>query len=286
LWLLVEEGYAILSALTGANPALVLVALLAAFANLALAALSWRCLLPMGSAELSPSIAARIFFLSQLGKYLPGGIWNFVAAGELGREAGMARTAIIGSFVVAVMIGAGTGLALALLLVPQARENLLFSSPITIGLLVAALLILLGLPLLRGRLVAQLAIFSETSPLALAGSAMLALAAWMFAGLMVATLNVALGGPFDSEFLLLATGAYAFGWIAGFVVVVAPAGLAVREGALIAILATEMSLAEAGAIALLARAVVTLADVLAACAASLIPRNSTAPEAHEYRDRA
>jgi hypothetical protein len=46
--------------------------------------LGWRILVPVGGLT-----AARIFFLGQLGKYLPGRVWGVVTHVDLGRRAGV-----------------------------------------------------------------------------------------------------------------------------------------------------------------------------------------------------
>ncbi|HWV79472.1 MAG TPA: hypothetical protein VN027_19335, partial [Isoptericola sp.] len=52
---------------------------------------SWRVVLADLGAPTSLRVALRVFGLSQLGKYVPGGVWNVVAAAELGVDHGIAR---------------------------------------------------------------------------------------------------------------------------------------------------------------------------------------------------
>lgn len=285
-WLLAAKGHDILAAIREAEPVLLGFALLAACVNLLLAALSWRCLVPAASGPLGPAISARIFFLSQLGKYLPGGVWNFVAATELGRAAGFARAPILASFILALLVGAGSGLALALLAVPQALGDLAMPEWLPFALFVAAVAALFARPLLQRALAGRLAGIAPPAAPALVLSALLAIAGWLAAGLMVCALLVALGIEPDFSLLVTATGAYALAWIAGFAVVVAPAGIGAREAVLIAVLASRVDLAEASAAAILARAVVTAADLLAALATASIPCDRSVRAPAGARDRA
>jgi len=61
---------------------------------------------------------------------------------------------------------------------------------------------------------------------------------------------------------LLATGAYALAWSAGFLFVVAPAGAGVREGGIVLLLAPSFGAGPALGIALVARLLATVGDLL------------------------
>ncbi len=283
-WLVAREGEAIVAALARADLLHIGIAVIAACANLALAALSWRSVVPIGTGKFPAAAAARLFLLSQVGKYLPGGIWNFVAAADLAHTAGLPRAAIVGSFFLALIIGIGSGAALALLLIPQAAEQL----GLPTWWIGAALVVgVLGLAILHRfwpQLRARLPIVDRRSLLL---ATALATAGWICAGAMIWALALAFGGE-DAGHVspAFAIGAYAFAWVAGFVAFVAPAGLVVREGALIAGLASAMPLAEAGAVALVARVIVTLIDILGAVIAGVVTKR---PEAHTtggYPDQA
>jgi hypothetical protein len=84
---------------------------------------------------------------------------------------------------------------------------------------------------------------------------------WLAYGVQV----VALAAPFGLtgwEALPVATGAFAAAWTAGFVAVVAPAGVGVREAALVAALAPSIGPASAGAVAVVSRLLMTLGDLV------------------------
>lgn len=285
-WLLAARGHDILAALRGTDPVLLGFAFLAACANLLLAALSWRCLIAAGSELLGPAMSARIFFLSQLGKYLPGGVWSFVAATEMGRVAGLARAPVLASFVLALLVGAGSGLALAMAVVPQALMDSTLPGWFPFALLAAIIGALLARPMLQRAVAGRLTGLAPPTARALILSTLLAILGWLAAGLMVTALLVALGSKPDLSLLVTATGAYAFAWIVGFAVVVAPAGIAVREAALIAVLASQVDLAEASVVALLARAVVTGADLVGGLAAASLPSAQAVQSPAAAPDRA
>ncbi len=56
------------------------------FGNIFAAMMAWRSLLADLDSTLPMPVAMRIFFLGQLGKYLPGSVWTVVAQADLGRD--------------------------------------------------------------------------------------------------------------------------------------------------------------------------------------------------------
>lgn len=62
------------------------VAVLAGMLGLAAQMLAWRSLLSGLGSPLPGAAAARVMFVGQLGKYLPGSVWAFVAQVELARD--------------------------------------------------------------------------------------------------------------------------------------------------------------------------------------------------------
>jgi uncharacterized membrane protein YbhN (UPF0104 family) len=98
----------------------------------------------------------------------------------------------------------------------------------------------------------------------LAALAALQAAGWVLAGLATAAALRAVGAPAPLALVVPAT---AVSWLAGYVTVIAPAGLGVREATLVAVLATEVPADRALAAALLVRVVWLLVDGVASLAA-------------------
>jgi hypothetical protein len=88
-------------------------------------------------------------------------------------------------------------------------------------------------------------------------------ASWVSYGTSVWVLAVAVGAP-AGESLPLCLGGVALAMTVGFLVVVAPSGIGVREAVIVASLSPVLDRPEALAVALLARLLFTLADLLAA----------------------
>ena len=63
--------------------------------------------------------SAEIFFIGQLGKYVPGAIWPVVVQMRLARSVGVTRTRIAVSFVITLILGVATGLLVGMLAVPS-----------------------------------------------------------------------------------------------------------------------------------------------------------------------
>jgi uncharacterized membrane protein YbhN (UPF0104 family) len=96
---------------------------------------------------------------------------------------------------------------------------------------------------------------------------------WICYGGQIWVLVIRVGAP-TGQALPLAIGAFAFAWCAGFLAVLAPAGAGVREVILVAILGPVVGSDPATAIALVSRAVTTVADlVVAGVAAAYLRRD-------------
>ena len=73
------------------RPLVLLGALALALAGVYQSFLTWRGALAVLGSRLPVRSAARLFFVTQLGKYLPGAVWPVVAQMRMGRELGVPR---------------------------------------------------------------------------------------------------------------------------------------------------------------------------------------------------
>jgi glycosyltransferase 2 family protein len=108
---------------------------------------------------------------------------------------------------------------------------------------------------------------------------------WVSFGVHIWLLARGLHAEHDHLFLL-STGAYALAWIVGFLVVVAPAGVGVREGVLLLVLGPVLGRPETLALALVSRMLMLAGDLLTSAVAVLVarrdPRTDLASEAGAY----
>ena len=102
-------------------------ALAAVLAGILATFLCWRAVLADLGGRLPVVAGARVFFLGQLGKYLPGSVWPVIAQMELGRDYDVperASGAAVGAFLLVVV---GTGLAVAAVTAPLLGPDALHS---------------------------------------------------------------------------------------------------------------------------------------------------------------
>lgn len=266
---LVAEREAVGDALARLHPGRLLLSALAVGAGLVAQMLSWRALFDGGAgAGLPTGAAARVYFVGQLGKYVPGGVWSIVAQAELGRKHGVTRAqsaavaigALAVNGVTAVVVGVaglagGSTEALttywwALLVLPAGVVAL---SPPVFNRLVA-----LGLRLAR-RTTAP----PRLTARGLARSAGWAVLMWVLFALHAWLIALDLGARTAGDAATVG-GAFALAWLVGVLVVFAPAGTGPREAVLVVALGSVMEPAEALVLAVVSRVMMIVADAAAA----------------------
>jgi glycosyltransferase 2 family protein len=202
------------------------------------------------------------FFAGQLGKYIPGSAWQYVgraglairlgvptrcAAVSLGLEAvcSLAAAALVAPFVLAE--GLGPSLAVALGVAALAAVAIaLLRSPW------GSRVVRRSLEWVAGRASVSLRALEQATPRYFAVWFVFGAAFWLTAR-----------GLFQvpaSEFLAY-TGAFALAWAAGFIVVIAPGGIGVREAVLVALLRGRLGEGEAIVLASASRIAFTLVDL-------------------------
>lgn len=241
----------------------------------------WRRLLAGYGYQVPAREASAVFFIGQLGKYIPGSVWSLGAQAQMARRYSVpARTTIAVGLVFLwanVVTAASVGLAAAAF---TERPNTLrwlagIGALSVLAAMTPPVLGGLGRRLAGVPLVLVLRSCTALTLLLLAvwacygvGTWLLAAGAWGGGAAAVST----------STALLVATGAFAVSYVVGVVLVIAPAGLGAREATLTLLLAPAIGLPAATATALLTRVVHTVADfAIAAVAALSARRRTTAP---------
>jgi uncharacterized membrane protein YbhN (UPF0104 family) len=265
----------IAGALGQLHPPVVVLAAVCVLLGTICALLAWRALLADLGSPLPVGAAGRVFFLAQLGKYLPGSVWPLLAQVELGREYHVParRSAVVGMMSVALSLAAG--------LVCAAVTLPLVSTEVTRHYGWALLLVPLLLAAVHPRLLNP--VLSRTfrlvrrqppEPLTLRGvgrSLGWSMMSWFWYALQVWLIIHDLGAT-GWRAVPLAVGAFAFAWCVGFLVVFAPAGAGVREAVLTLALAPALAAGPALVVALVSRALMTVADLVLAGLAVLAAR--------------
>ena len=252
----------------------------AALASLLASMAAWRETLAGLGHRLPARIAARVFFLGQLAKYVPGSIWSIVGQAELAKVHGVprARTATAGVVVLAISVtvalglggvavpallsadGGGTYAALVLLVVPLGAVL----HPAVLNRLVAVGLRVLRRPPLEAEL---------------QGGTILRVAAWSvltngLLGVQIWLLALDLGGG-GIDLAARSIGGFGLATALGLLFMPLPAGAGVREAVLVLLLAPEIGSGSALLVALVARLVLTLLDVGVAAGAAAASRGAT-----------
>lgn len=263
---LVADGRAVLDAASRISVLALLGSGLCVTLQLLVAAMAWRAVLADGGWRLDVRATVRVFLVGQLGKYLPGGVWNVVTQAELAADRGVPRLWTVSASAVSLGISVAVG---GILAVPAL---LALSLP---GVPVAAVAVVpLGLVAFHPRLLNPLLAFGARllrrpapRPLSTRGVAAAlgwTLLSWLLLAGHLLVLLVGIGAPLDATTLLVAGCGYALAWVVGFLVLFAPAGAGAREVTLVAVLLAVVPRPEALVVALASRLVLTVADVVAA----------------------
>jgi uncharacterized membrane protein YbhN (UPF0104 family) len=227
--------------------------------------LAWRALLADLGSPLPVLVAARVTFVSQLGKYVPGAIWSFAAHVELGHDYQVPRHRGAASVLMALAVAAGTGLLIATAILPLAAPGA--ASRYWPALAAVPLIAICLLPKVMHRLLNIALRVARQPPLerpvswrGLGIGLTWTIVAWVLLGLQIWFLLADVTGG-GLRIWLIGFGAYALACTLALLVVVAPNGIGAREVVLVAALAPILPSSAALAIALVARIVTTFSDL-------------------------
>lgn len=270
-------------ALADVPPWTVVGAVVAACLAITASAEQQRHLLMAWSSDLPRPLVYRVFYASQLGKYLPGTAWAYVAQMELARDRGIERK----SSAFAIVLGAFMTVATAFVVGAfslDVRE--LWGWPEWIGwAAVAASMLATVVLAVRPTFVESIARWllrrlrrqppvTEPSGVRLRWALVWSVAAWIAYGTHLWLLAIGAGVDPVAGFPL-AIGGFAAAWVVGFLVVFVPAGIGVREAVLVGVLVSAgMDTPSALAVSLVSRFVIIVAEVLLAVPSMLTLRGA------------
>ena len=216
-----------------------------------------------------------IYFVSQAAKYLPGGIWAFpgrvLAYQAIGVEISASLVSMVREvgvlFIGAAFVGL-TGLFGGLLVNDWVRSLVITGIVVCIVSVVLVQLPVFWHFLGRFRFIKNTGIPKAEAKTArfsfrwLPVSLFISLVFWVLTGIAFREMAVGISGKVAGMNWFQAVSIFALAWCAGFVVVIAPAGLGVREAVLSALLSSYMPLSDALSIALIARLWWTMGEAL------------------------
>jgi uncharacterized membrane protein YbhN (UPF0104 family) len=216
---------------------------------------------------------ARIWFLANLARYVPGNVWSFVGAVELARREGVARSRTLAVMALTQVLSVGVALlaGLPVLLAERAR----LGRPALLGA-VAVVVVAAGAAVFRRQLLglarrrlpgldpgALVPAPGTVALLTVGYAAYWAVTGLAFAALVASAYRLAPGD------VPLVVAAYAAAYAVGFLSLLTPAGLGVREGVLVVALAPVLPAGPALVVALVSRVWTMLAELAGAAAAQL-----------------
>lgn len=241
----------------------------------------WASVLHGLGAEMDRTDAAAMFFVSQLGKYLPGSVWPIVAQMEFGRRAKIDRRVMATANLLMLAVATATGLLAGAALLPWTSADglhrywwaLLALIPLLVGLHPTLLTLLLNRVF---RLLHQpplpVAIRARTIAVAACWGALV----WLLFGAHLLVMTRSLGAHgFGS--VAAAIGGMGLAFSAGLLFIPAPAGGGIRDAVLVATFTPEIGATKALAVALASRVLLILSDVVLAGIGAVVRSRRAAP---------
>ncbi|WP_426241405.1 lysylphosphatidylglycerol synthase domain-containing protein [Nocardioides sp. LHG3406-4] len=270
-------------ALAETGPARLCGAVLGALAGLALTGVLWRNLLSAVGSRVDLRGAGAVFFVGQLGKYVPGSVWSFAAQAQLGRRYGVPVRSSVTASALFLVLHTFSGLSLGGVLAAGGAIHIDLGRAWLL-LLAGAATAALAPPVLRflGDRMSGAEVPMSLTAVDLVRSLALMTGTWACYGACLWVLVPS--ASLAPEDVLTAVAAFALAHAAGVMLVLAPAGLGAREAVLVALLSPVVGVPAAAAAALLARAAHTFADFALAAGAAASAARTRAREAAGVRN--
>ena len=252
--------------------------LIVTWAMYGLLIMGWRSVLHGWRQWIRVVDAARIWCLSSLGKYIPGKVWSIAGMAVMAQREGVSGAAATGSAIIMQLISIATGtiIVFALIGTRLLDEQLPGASLAALALAVFALLAVLALtsPSLTRRIgfvVGRPDAVQPVEPESLAAALFTNFLAWAGYGL---ALQLLLLGTLENVRLdwATATGAFAASYLIGYLALIVPGGIGVREGILVMLLQGSIGLGPAAALAVASRVALTVNELGAAVPFLLLHR--------------
>jgi hypothetical protein len=241
---------------------------------------AWRTTLRVWSARLPFASAARIWFVSNLGKYVPGKVWQIAAMGTMAQREGVAPVAAIGSSLIVNLVNIIAGFAVIALTagdqiaaaigVDSADGAARSTRTAVVAMAALGIVGLLAAPVVVPRLVALAARATGRSltmphvpPRTVWVAAATTATSWVLYGIAFALFARGVSPSATgnaSSYIAVYTGSY----LAGYLALFAPGGVGVREAVLVLAMPRFQlaSAADAAVIAVASRLWLTVLEVV------------------------
>jgi uncharacterized membrane protein YbhN (UPF0104 family) len=251
------------------DPGLLGLAILVGIANLFLMAGVWAGLFRRMGGSAGRRQAVRVWVVTNFGRYIPGKVWQLGGLAVYMKGRGDSGAGALVSALTFQIVALVTGTAVAVSTI--GTRWLTGGESLWPGLALLAVVLFVGLHprTIRwaARRIASWLGEGEVSAVVSGGDVARAaggmLVAWVAYGVGFLLVLRGVGVPWESVELNILTGIFAASYVVGYLVLVAPGGLVVREGAMTALLAEAGGLAVgvAAAVAIIARLWVVITEL-------------------------
>ena len=238
---------------------------------------AWITSLRWCAAQISAFDAAKVWFTSNLARFLPGGVWQFASLAVMSSRYGVSPTVATATVLLEQVVLLLTGLAVVGVLTPAVLHTGWWQGALVGGLVLGALM--LALP--GGRIGRWLAnhipglslVWSQLRAQQLVRFFLILIVPWFMYGTAFRFLAIGLLGGVSASwgfYVAAFTGSY----LAGVIAVFAPAGLFVREAALIGVLTPVLGGGDAVILAIASRVWLTALEILSGIIVLALPSPS------------
>ena len=196
---------------------------------------AWRRIVIAAGERLSFADAARIWFISNLGKYVPGKVWSIAAMSVMARDREVSPVVAAGSSILIQVVTVAAGIGVVFVAGAQALDRPIAAGAIGVGIFATLAAVPLALPA-AGRILASITGKTVSVPSISASTVWAATArsllSWIAYGVAFQLFVTGILGS-ASGATLSYIAVYAASYIIGFLALFAPGGAVVRESAMI-----------------------------------------------------
>jgi hypothetical protein len=236
--------------------------------TLAIFVAAWTASLRWCAVQVRGVEAAKIWFTANLARFLPGGVWQFASLAVMAGRYRVSATAATATVLLEQIVLLVTGLGVVAVLTPVVLRSGWWLWALVSALVLGAGLLLL--PRVTRRIPGLAAVWSQLRPRQLIEFAVVLMIPWFVYGTAFQLLATGLLGDVAGTwgfYVAAFTGSY----LAGVIAVFAPAGLLVREAALIGVLTPVIGGGDAAILAIASRVWLTALEVLTGLVVIALP---------------
>jgi glycosyltransferase 2 family protein len=249
---------------------------------------AWRRLMLGLGQRLSPRDAFYVMFVSNLAKYLPGGVWTVVGRIGLAQMRGTAPASTFLSVLLETALQLTAAGIVVLASLPFYSASPLLAQPVILALPVGLAVLLVHPRVLdTGLGLVQRLTKRDVPRLTVSYAFLLRMLGqytvnWLLLGASFAALGrVLLPGGFGARDFMVLVGSFSLAWNVGVFAFFLPGGVGVREAALVMVLGRSFPPAWAAALAIAARIWMTVGEIGCFGAAVMIGGSARIPTVHD-----